>query len=107
MLPISYGDAQPLLAALTGPVAPEEWRGALADSRITWAPARPKVHLKVAFNWDIKPIYDVIATMPGGDGAGRMGDSRQSSRRMGERRGGPDFRADGAAGRGASAGRAA
>src|SRR5438552_7154302 len=28
-LPISYGDAQPLLAAITGPVAPEEWRGAL------------------------------------------------------------------------------
>ena len=31
VLPISYGDAQPLLAALAGPVAPEEWRGALAN----------------------------------------------------------------------------
>ena len=29
VLPISYGDAQPLLAALEGPVAPEAWRGAL------------------------------------------------------------------------------
>ena len=29
VLPISYGDAQPLLAALTGPMAPEEWRGSL------------------------------------------------------------------------------
>ena len=29
-LPISYGDAQPLLAALTGRVAPEAWRGGLA-----------------------------------------------------------------------------
>ena len=29
VLPISYGDAQPLLAALTGPLAPVEWRGAL------------------------------------------------------------------------------
>ena len=29
VLPISYGDAQPLLAALTGPVAPAAWRGAL------------------------------------------------------------------------------
>src|SRR5271169_3058888 len=28
-LPISYGDAQPLLAALAGRVAPERWRGAL------------------------------------------------------------------------------
>ena len=30
VLPISYGDAQPLLAAITGPVAPESWRGASA-----------------------------------------------------------------------------
>ncbi|PYX88254.1 MAG: folate hydrolase, partial [Acidobacteria bacterium] len=29
VLPISYGDAQPLLAALKGPLAPEQWRGAL------------------------------------------------------------------------------
>ena len=29
VLPISYGDAQPLLAALNGPVAPQAWRGAL------------------------------------------------------------------------------
>ena len=29
VLPISYGDAQPLLAALNGPVAPAAWRGAL------------------------------------------------------------------------------
>ena len=29
VLPISYGDAKPLLAALEGPVAPEGWRGAL------------------------------------------------------------------------------
>ena len=29
VLPISYGDAEPLLAALNGPVAPAAWRGAL------------------------------------------------------------------------------
>src|SRR5437899_6136833 len=29
VLPISYADAQPLLAALKGPVAPANWRGAL------------------------------------------------------------------------------
>ena len=28
-LPISYGDAQPFLAALAGQVAPKAWRGAL------------------------------------------------------------------------------
>ena len=29
VLPISYADAQPLMAALTGPVAPGDWRGGL------------------------------------------------------------------------------
>ncbi|MEK7729185.1 MAG: transferrin receptor-like dimerization domain-containing protein, partial [candidate division KSB1 bacterium] len=64
VLPISYGDAQPLLDALEGPVAPENWRGALP---ITYhiGPGPAKVHLELQFNWDIKPIYDVIATIPG------------------------------------------
>jgi N-acetylated-alpha-linked acidic dipeptidase len=64
VLPISYADAQPLLAALTGRVAPEGWRGGLG---ITYhvGPGPAKVHLKVKSNWDIKPIYDVIAKIPG------------------------------------------
>jgi len=63
-LPISYGDAQPLLAALTGPMAPADWRGALPIPYRLGAGAA-KVHLKVAFNWDTKPLYDVIAKIPG------------------------------------------
>jgi N-acetylated-alpha-linked acidic dipeptidase len=68
VLPVSYADALPLLSALKGPVAPHDWRGALAVTyRIGPGPA--KVHLKVSSNWDMKNIYDVIATMPGsGDG---------------------------------------
>jgi N-acetylated-alpha-linked acidic dipeptidase len=65
VLPISYGDAQPLLAALTGPVAPEAWRGGLG---LTYhiGPGPAKVHLKVKSNWEpLKPIYDVIARIPG------------------------------------------
>jgi N-acetylated-alpha-linked acidic dipeptidase len=64
VLPISYGDAQPLLAELEGPVAPEGWRGALP---ITYriGPGAARVHLKVAFNWDMKPLYDVMARIPG------------------------------------------
>jgi N-acetylated-alpha-linked acidic dipeptidase len=64
VLPISYGDAQPLLAAMTGPTAPESFRGALP---ITYrlGPGLAKVHLKVASNWDRKPIYNVIARIPG------------------------------------------
>jgi N-acetylated-alpha-linked acidic dipeptidase len=67
VLPISYGDALPLLSSLKGPIAPQGWRGALA---ITYhiGPGPARVHLKVASNWDIKPIYDVIATLPGADG---------------------------------------
>jgi N-acetylated-alpha-linked acidic dipeptidase len=63
-LPISYGDAQPLLAALAGPMAPVDWRGALPIPYRLGAGAA-KVHLKVAFNWDTRPLYDVIAKIPG------------------------------------------
>lgn len=64
VLPISYGDAQPLLAALTGPVAPDNWRGALG---ITYhiGPGPAKVRLKIKSNWDMKKIYDVIVKIPG------------------------------------------
>jgi N-acetylated-alpha-linked acidic dipeptidase len=66
VLPVSYADAQPLLAALNGPVAPESWRGALP---ITYrvGPGPAKVHLVMKSNWDIKTIYDVIAKIPGSE----------------------------------------
>ena len=66
VLPISYSDAQPLLAALQGPVAPNGWRGGLP---ITYhiGPGAARVHLKVTSNWDLKPLYDVIATLKGSD----------------------------------------
>ncbi|HUI43349.1 MAG TPA: M28 family metallopeptidase [Terriglobia bacterium] len=63
-LPLSYGDAEPLLAALGGPVAPAPWRGALG---VTYhlGPGPAQVHLKVKSNWDLKPINDIIARIPG------------------------------------------
>ena len=64
VLPLSYGDAQPLLAALKGPVAPGAWRGGLPISYHI-GPGPAKVHLKVQSSWDIKPIYDVIAKISG------------------------------------------
>ena len=64
VLPISYGDAQPLLAALRGPTAPLEWRGGLGITyRVGPGPAR--VHLKIKSDWSLKPLYDVIARIPG------------------------------------------
>ena len=64
VLPISYADAQPLLAAIGGPVGPHEWRGGLP---ITYhiGPGPAKVHLKVFSNWNMAPIYDVIGKIPG------------------------------------------
>jgi N-acetylated-alpha-linked acidic dipeptidase len=66
VLPISYGDALPLLRALGGPIAPERWRGALP---ITYhmGPGPARVHLKLEFDWKVVPAYDVIARMPGSD----------------------------------------
>ena len=64
VLPISYGDAQPLLAAMSGPIAPAAWRGALPIS-YRLGPGPAQVHLKVTFNWDTKPLYNVVATLPG------------------------------------------
>ncbi len=64
VMPISYGDAQPLLAALEGPVAPDGWRGALP---ITYhvGPGPAKVHLMIESDWELKPLYDVIAKIAG------------------------------------------
>jgi N-acetylated-alpha-linked acidic dipeptidase len=64
VLPISYSDAQPLLAAVGGRMAPEGWRGSLPISYHV-GPGPARVHLKVNFNWDTKPLYDVIARIPG------------------------------------------
>jgi N-acetylated-alpha-linked acidic dipeptidase len=64
VLPISYGDARPLLEALGGPVAPEAWRGSLP---LTYhmGPGPATVHLKVDFDWTNKSLRDVIVTIPG------------------------------------------
>ncbi len=63
VMPISYGDAQPLLASLTGAVVPADWRGGLPIT-YHFGPAG-RAHLKLAFNWDQKPLYDVIARLKG------------------------------------------
>jgi N-acetylated-alpha-linked acidic dipeptidase len=64
VLPISYGDAEPLLEALGGAVAPSGWRGSLP---ITYhiGPGPARVHLSIASDWEQKPIYDVIAKLKG------------------------------------------
>ncbi|HXV65487.1 MAG TPA: transferrin receptor-like dimerization domain-containing protein, partial [Vicinamibacteria bacterium] len=64
VLPISYGDALPLLRSLRGPIAPDEWRGALP---ITYhiGPGPALVNLKLSLDWKTRPLYNVIARIDG------------------------------------------
>src|SRR5690348_8652314 len=64
VLPISYGDAKPLLEQLGGPVVPEAWRGALPLTYHT-GPGPAMVHLKTDFDWSTRPLHDLIVTIPG------------------------------------------
>ncbi len=64
VLPISYRDALPLLAAMDGEVVPAEWRGGLP---ITYhlGPGPARVRLKAEFDWNMVTAYNVIATLEG------------------------------------------
>ncbi|MGA2264658.1 MAG: transferrin receptor-like dimerization domain-containing protein, partial [Acidobacteriota bacterium] len=64
VMPLSWGDALPLLKNLRGSVAPESWRGALP---ITYCigPGPAVVHFKIASDWSLHTIYDVIARIQG------------------------------------------
>lgn len=64
VLPISYHDATPLLKALEGPVVPNGWQGGLPFAYHI-GPGKTKVRLRVEFNWDIVPCYNVIAKIKG------------------------------------------
>jgi N-acetylated-alpha-linked acidic dipeptidase len=64
VLPISYADAEPLLRALGGRVAPPEWRGALP---LTYhvGPGPARVHLRVRSDWKLATVHNVVARIPG------------------------------------------
>jgi N-acetylated-alpha-linked acidic dipeptidase len=64
VLPISYADAEPLLAAMGGRVAPAAWRGGLPLAYHV-GPGPAKVHMKVLSDWSQKPLYDVVAKIRG------------------------------------------
>jgi len=66
VLPISYSDALPLLKNMDGAVVPDAWRGALPTT-YHYGGGSPTVHMKLAFNWDTKTLYDVIAKMKGSE----------------------------------------
>jgi N-acetylated-alpha-linked acidic dipeptidase len=67
VMPISYADALPLLRSLNGAVVPADWRGALPVTYHFGGGENTRVHFKLEFNWDIKPVYNVVAKMKGAD----------------------------------------
>lgn len=67
VLPISQADAEPLMRALDGPVAPESWRGALPLTYRLGGGGSTKVTLETEFNWDLVPAHNVIAVMEGSE----------------------------------------
>jgi N-acetylated-alpha-linked acidic dipeptidase len=67
VLPISYGDAERFLTVLEGRVAPDNWRGGLPITYHVGGTEAAKVHLVVKSEWTLKPLYDVVAMMPGSE----------------------------------------
>ncbi len=65
-LPLGWGDAEPLLRDLAGPVAPAAWRGALPFA-YRMGPTRTEAHLKLSFDWKTVPCRDVIAVLKGSE----------------------------------------
>ncbi len=65
VMPISYGDARVLLAALDGPVAPIGWQGSLPLTYHVGPGAQ--VHLAVKSDWSQKPIYNVVGMLKGSE----------------------------------------
>jgi N-acetylated-alpha-linked acidic dipeptidase len=65
VLPISYGDALPLLKRLRGAVVPDAWRGALPITYHVGGNEDVKVHLKLSFNWTQATTYNVITRIAG------------------------------------------
>lgn len=64
--PLSYQDARPILEALAGPAAPQEWQGA---GPFTYhegpGPVRVKIHLKQDYQY--RTIWDVIGRVRGSE----------------------------------------
>lgn len=63
-LPISYGEAEKILRHLGGPRVPDEWQGGLPFSYHI-GPGGSVVAMEVTMDEGLKPIYNVIARIPG------------------------------------------
>lgn len=62
--PLSYGAAEPILAALGGTVAPPDWQGGL-DLAYHIGPGPSRVEMRLRFDWSIRPITNVVGYLTG------------------------------------------
>lgn len=65
-VPLSWGDAKPLLQNLDGPAAPDEWQGGL-PLKYRVGGKRVRVHLKVDMNTKVEPYYVSEARIRGSE----------------------------------------
>jgi N-acetylated-alpha-linked acidic dipeptidase len=63
-LPISYDAARPILEALGGPNAPGGWQGGL-PLPYHIGPGPAEVHFAIDMDYQVRPIWNVIATIKG------------------------------------------
>ena len=63
-LPISYGEAAPLLRALAGPGAPAGWQGALPFA-YHLGPGPAEVEMNVEMDYGVRTIRNVVTKIPG------------------------------------------
>jgi len=65
-LPISYGEAEKILARLDGPNVPEGFQGALPFAYHV-GPGQAKVRMEVVNDYAMRTIWDVITKIPGSE----------------------------------------
>ena len=63
-LPLSYGEAAKILKALAGDRVPDDWQGGLPFA-YHLGPGPAEVDMSVEMDYAVRPLYDVIATIPG------------------------------------------
>ncbi len=63
-LPISYESAKPILEMLGGPNVPAGWQGALPFAYHI-GPGPAEVHFAIEMDYQVRPIWNVIATLTG------------------------------------------
>jgi N-acetylated-alpha-linked acidic dipeptidase len=63
-LPLSYGEAAKILKALGGERVPDAWQGGLPFA-YHLGPGPAKIEMNVEMDYAVRPIWNVIATIPG------------------------------------------